>query len=110
MNSDDPVIQNAFDKELSSYSIKKQSHTAAVARNQRMQILLGQFSSATTPAAKADIANAMQFEQVQIQNDAQMLANLEKLHDKEEALLAAAKARAYMKETLSIGTHWTEID
>ena len=106
MNSDDPAVQSVYDNELAAYNMKNQSYSAAVARNQRMQTLLGQFSSATTPAAKADIANAIQFEQTQIQNDAQMLASLEALNEKRSALKIEAKTREHTRKMFNEGISW----
>lgn len=93
MTSTDPRIQEVYDNELMDYNIKQKIYESTVERNQRMQSLLNQFSSATTPAAKADIANAINFEQIQIQNDAQMIASLEDLNKKRQRYMKEQRAK-----------------
>ncbi len=91
MYSDDPVVQRQYDNKLRQYNAQTKFYKASVERNKKMQSLLGQFSTATTPAAKEDIANAIRFEQTQVQNDAQMMATMNTLMEKQRVLEHEAK-------------------
>lgn len=103
MHSKNPHRQRQYDRELIEYDLQKKSYDAAVERNQRMQSLLGQFSTATTPAAKEDIANAISFEQTQIQNDTQMAAAMNTLLEKQDLLEHEAQARENIRIMMNEG-------
>lgn len=93
MYSDDPIVQRQYDNKLRQYNAQTKFYKASVERNKKMQSLLGQFSTATTPAAKEDIANAILFEQTQVQNDAQMMATMNNLMEKQQRLEHDASER-----------------
>lgn len=91
--SDDPNVQRRYDNKLKQYNAQTKFYKASVERNKKMQSLLSQFSTATTPAAKEDIANAIRFEQTQVQNDAQMMATMNTLMEKQQRLEHDASER-----------------
>lgn len=93
MYSDDPLVQRRYDNQLRQYNAQSKFYKASVERNKKMQSLLGQFSTATTPAAKEDIANAIRFEQTQVQNDAQMMATMNTMMDERRRLEARKKSQ-----------------
>ena len=103
MYSDDPVVQRQYDNKLRQYNAQTKFYKASVERNKKMQSLLGQFSTATTPAAKEDIANAIRFEQTQVQNDAQMMATMNTMMEKQRVLEHEAKANEDIKIMLGEG-------
>ena len=103
MYSDDPEIQKRFDQELLSYKAQRNYYNGTVARNNRMQTLLNQFSTATTPGLKADLANAINFEQLQIRNDAQMMDTLNKLMEKQKSLESEQLAETNIQNALRSG-------
>lgn len=103
MFSDDPVVQRQYDNKLRQYNAQTKFYKASVERNKKMQSLLSQFSTATTPAAKEDIANAIRFEQTQVQNDAQMMATMNTLMEKQRILEHEAKADEDIKIMLGEG-------
>ena len=76
MHSNDPAIQKRYDSELQQYSAQKRFYDSAVKRNKNMKNLLNQFNTATNPAAKADLANSIQFENTQMENDAKMMESM----------------------------------
>ena len=91
MYSDDPIVQRRYDNKLKQYNAKTKFYKASVDRSNRMSDLLEQFNTATTPSAKDDIANAIRFEQTQVQNDTQMMASLNELMEKQR-LMESEKA------------------
>ena len=99
MFSDDPIVQRRYDNKLRQYNAQSKFHKASVERSEKMKDLLEQFDTATTPAAKDDIANALRFEQTQIQNDTKMMASLNDLMA-ESRLLEAGKAARKSTNTL----------
>lgn len=103
MFSNDPMVQRRYDNKLRQYNIQNKFYNSAVKRNKKMQVLLGQFSSATSPAAKEDIANSIRFEQTQIQNDNQMLSSLNSQMREQERLEAGAAARESTRLLLNEG-------
>ena len=103
MFSSDPQVQRRYDNKLRMYNAQTKFYKSSVERNKKMQSLLGQFSTATTPAAKDDIANAIRFEQTQVQNDAQMMASLNDLMEKQRRLEVGAAARERSRKLLNEG-------
>lgn len=97
MYSDDPVVQRQYDNKLRQYNAQTKFYKASVERNKKMQSLLGQFSTAQTPAAKEDIANAIRFEQTQVQNDAQMMATMNTMMEKQRILEAGKRSDEKVK-------------
>ena len=93
MFSDDPQVQRRYDNRLRMYNAQNKYYEGTVKRNNNMQSLLEQFSTATTPAAKEDIANAIRFEQTQVQNDAQIMASLNDLMERQQRLEHDAKEK-----------------
>lgn len=76
MHSNNPAVQERYDSELQQYSAQKRFYDMSVQRNKNMKSLLNQFNSATNPAAKADLANSIQFENTQLENDAKMMESM----------------------------------
>ena len=103
MFSDDPQVQRRYDNKLRMYNAQTKYYKASVERNKKMQTLLIQFSTATTPASKSDIANTIRFEQTQVQNDAQMMATLNKLMENQQRLENGAAARESTRRLLNEG-------
>jgi type IV secretion system protein VirB5 len=56
---------------LQKLALMNKFYQQSIKRNVRMKSLLDRFETVDTPAAKADVANAIAFEQTQIQNDEQ---------------------------------------
>jgi len=93
MYSDDPEVQESYDKELQAYAAREEFYNTAVERNKRMTELLNEFENAATPAQKEDIGNSIRFEQTQIENDAKMMASLNQLMEDQRRLEHSAKER-----------------
>jgi type IV secretion system protein VirB5 len=105
LNSSDPYTQSRWDSELLRFDANQKLYDSTVKRNEKMLSLLTQFSSATTPAQKESLANAIHFEQLQLQNDVQMvqaMSNLLKQRE-EQALEANSEEirRQFMNEGFS---------
>ncbi len=94
MYSDDPMVQRSYDRQLKEYKMKTIFYENSVKRNENMASLMTQYQSATTPATKADLANAIAFEQTQIQNDAQMQQTLQTVMEEQRINEAKASMRA----------------
>jgi type IV secretion system protein VirB5 len=99
MYSDDPENQKKLDQALMNFKAQRGYYNGAVARNTRMQALLSDFASVTTPAQKSDIANAINFEQLQIQNDTQMMNTMNQLMEQQVTLEVDQSARDSMKKS-----------
>lgn len=103
MHSDNPAVQRRYDNELKRYNAQSKYYKTVVDRNRRMAGLLEQFSGASTPAAKSDIANAISFEQTQVQNDTQMMNTMNELMDKQERLRKDTETRERTRVMLNEG-------
>jgi len=84
--SEDPQQQESFDRELKSYQVQTKFYDLSIERNKKLNNLLDQFSSATTPAAKADLANSIEFESTRIANDAKLMESMNQLMAQERLL------------------------
>ena len=103
MFSDDPNVQRRYDNKLRMYNAQTKYYKATVKRSNNMQSLLEQFSTATTPAAKEDIANSIRFEQTQVQNDTQMMASLNDLMEKQQHLEMESRAEERIRARFNEG-------
>jgi type IV secretion system protein VirB5 len=92
MISDDPIIQAKWDKQLQSYSAQQKFYDLSAERNENLTNLLDQFTTATNPAAKADLANSIQFENAQIENDKAMMQTMTELMKAEQVLADEKRA------------------
>ncbi|UJF17255.1 type IV secretion system protein [Vibrio sp. SS-MA-C1-2] len=101
--SDDPIVQQQYDNQLKQFNLQNKMYDSAVERNDRMKSLLNEFSTATTPAAKDDIANSLRLEQLQMQNDAQMMQTMNALMSKERVMKADQSARESSRRLLNEG-------
>ena len=99
MWSDQPETQQRFDSALKMYSFKQKSYEASVNRQSRIQKISNQMSLADNPAKKADLSNALAFEQSQQQNDSALVARLDELM-KERDTLARQQKNAAQKSKL----------
>jgi len=86
MVSSDPKIQKMFDKKLQAYRAQTKYYEISKQRNDNLTNLLAQFKTATNPAAKADLANSIQFESAQIKNDSKMMETMTALMEQTSTL------------------------
>lgn len=84
--SDNPSIQARFDKQLQSYKATNDFYSTAVKRSEKLGDLLDEFALATNPAAKADLANSIQFENTQVENDGKLMETMSLLMQQKEAM------------------------
>jgi type IV secretion system protein VirB5 len=103
MKSDNPQLQRNYDNILRQQKIQEDMYGVSVKRSERMSGLLNQFDSAETPAAKADIANSLRFEQVQMQNDTQMMEHLIATMERQRLLDKGARMRELQRKLLGDG-------
>lgn len=110
MHSDNPAIQKRMDRKLQQLNAQQQYYEATINRNNQLQSLLDQFTAATTPAAKEDIANAIALQKGQIENDKQMMSAMNTLMTEQNTLEADQAARAqrdqYMNTELVVPTNF----
>ncbi len=76
LNSNNPANQGKWDSELKAYRAQTEFYNMSVKRNENLRALLDQFTTATNPAAKADLANSIEFENTQVENDAEMMKSM----------------------------------
>ena len=101
MWSDQPATQQRFDSALKMYSFKQKSYEASVNRQSRIQKISNQMSLADNPAKKADLSNALAFEQSQQQNDSALVARLDELMKERDALARQQKNAAQKSRLLN---------
>jgi type IV secretion system protein VirB5 len=86
MVSNNPTTQKKYDRKLQTYSAQSKFYDMSVKRNDNLKDLLAQFTTATNPAAKADLANSIQFENARIKNDAKMMESMTALMEQTATL------------------------
>lgn len=102
MHSDDPVIQRRYDLKLKEYKFQENLLEVSKTRNDRMRTLLTQFNAATTPAAKADLANSIEYEKMQMQNEQEMMGAMNNVLVKQRQLERSKAARENIDKLLSL--------
>lgn len=90
--SDDPVIQRRYDMQLKQLRFQEMLYERSAERNTRMSRLLSQFGSATTPAAKEDLANSINFETMQMQNEQRMMDSMSDMLERQKTLEAQQRS------------------
>ncbi|MFV8433655.1 type IV secretion system protein [Vibrio owensii] len=90
--SDDPVIQRRYDMQLKQLRFQEMLYERSTERNERMSRLLNQFGSATTPAAKEDLANSINFETMQMQNEQRMMDSMSNMLERQKTLEAQQRS------------------
>ncbi|WP_434529569.1 type IV secretion system protein [Vibrio sp. K4] len=86
LKSDDPLVQRRYDMQLKQFRFQEMLYERSAKRSERMSRLLGQFETATTPAAKEDLGNSINFEQIQMQNDQQMMVAMSDMLERQKQL------------------------
>ena len=108
MYSDNSSKQAAMDRELMSFAVQRDYYTTAVNRNKKMSGLLAAYSGADTPLKRESIANAINFEQMRIQNDMAMMDSMKIMMEKQLVLEADERAsnniEASLKPTITLIT------
>jgi type IV secretion system protein VirB5 len=94
LTSDNAATQQRYDRKLQEFYIQQRFYKASVKRNEMMSDLVSQFSTAKTPSAKEDIANAISLQQTQLENDKQMMSSMSDLMERQRTLEATAEAKA----------------
>ncbi|MDA0124458.1 MULTISPECIES: type IV secretion system protein [Vibrio] len=84
--SDDPVIQRRYDTQLKQLRFQEMLYERSNERNERMSRLLNQFGTATTPAAKEDLANSINFETMRMQNEQRMMDSMSDMLERRKQL------------------------
>ncbi|BFN33670.1 hypothetical protein VHTUMSATKI_38650 [Vibrio harveyi] len=90
--SDDPLIQRRYDLQLKQLRFQEMLYERSTKRNERMSRLLSQFGSATTPAAKEDLANSINFETMQMQNEQHMMDSISDMLERQKTLEAQQRS------------------
>lgn len=103
LKSDDPAVQHRYDQKLRQYKMQEQFYDSTVKRNNHMQSLLKQFNTASTPAAKADLTNSINYEQIQLQNDNNMMASMSALMEKQQRMEETAAVQENTRALLHEG-------
>lgn len=100
LKSDDPLIQRRYDMQLKQLRFQEMLYERSAERNERMSRLLGQFKTATTPSAKEDLGNSINFEKIQMQNDQQMMITMSDMLRKQQEFEVQRQANARMNKRL----------
>lgn len=84
--SDNPVTQRRYDMQLKQLKFQETLYERSAKRQARMSRLLSQFSTATTPAAKEDLGNAINFEKTLMENEQDMMTAMSKMLEHQKQL------------------------
>lgn len=93
--SDNPVIQRRYDMQLKQLKFQETLYERSAKRQERMSRLLSQFSTATTPAAKEDLGNAINFEKTLMENEQDMMTAMSEMLERQKQLEARKQAKEF---------------
>ncbi|OCH65471.1 conjugal transfer protein TrbJ [Vibrio diabolicus] len=91
--SDNPVTQRRYDMQLKQLKFQETLYERSAKRQERMSRLLSQFSTATTPAAKEDLGNAINFEKTLMENEQDMMTAMSEMLERQKVLERNQRAR-----------------
>ncbi|MGG5276286.1 type IV secretion system protein [Pseudomonas syringae pv. coryli] len=95
MQSDDPLQQEVFDKQLTNLSTAQGAYRANNLRLQNLKDLQQLADSAQTPQEKQDIQARLQVEQASITNESNRLATSKDIMERQDKLLAAKQNKKF---------------
>lgn len=98
--SDDPKMQAHYDKMLQNHTVQETHYNKSVERQNRIIKLSSLIQSADTPAKKADLTNALEFERIALMNEQQMIALTQKLMEQQRDLETRARVRQSKQKLL----------
>ncbi|GIU48872.1 hypothetical protein TUM4438_31230 [Shewanella sairae] len=101
MNDDDPKIQERYDKVLKNFAFLKKTYKTSVTRQERIIELTTQLRYADSPAKKADLANALQYEQVQLANEVALTKSMNELMREQQELERKSRMIKLKKQLLT---------
>lgn len=108
--SDDPLIQRRYDLQLKQLRFQEMLYERSTKRNERMSRLLSQFGSATTPAAKEDLANSINFETMQMQNEQHMMDSISDMLERQKTLEAQQRSLKLKHQIFGDGIPLKEVN
>ena len=91
--SDDPVVQRRYDMQLKQLRFQEALYERSAKRNERMSRLLSQFGTATNPAAKADLGNAINYEETLMKNEQEMMVAMSNMLERQRRIEVGNWAR-----------------
>lgn len=101
LHSDNPVIQRRYDMQLKQLKFQETLYERSAKRQERMNRLLSQFHTATTPAAKEDLGNAINFEKTLMNNEQEMMTAMSDMLERHKQLEIDQKSRESIQYLLS---------
>ena len=101
--SDDPVVQRRYDMQLKQLRFQEALYERSAKRNERMSRLLSQFGTATNPAAKADLGNAINYEKTLMENEQDMMIAMSNMLERQTQLEAKRKAVSFSRSMFADG-------
>jgi type IV secretion system protein VirB5 len=102
LKSDNPATQKQYDSMLKQYAFQEKTYNLSVERQNRIMQLTNMLKSADTPSKKADLANSIQFERVQLANDSKMMADLDSLMKRQETLETNSRVLKQKEKLLEV--------
>ncbi|WP_299496346.1 type IV secretion system protein [uncultured Shewanella sp.] len=102
LRSDNPSLQAQYDTKLRQLNAQQKYYDATINRNNQLQSLMAQFTSATNPAVKEDLANAITLQQTQIENDKEMMKSLTVLMSEQSQIESEIRERNELDEFLTM--------
>lgn len=102
LKSDDPATQSRYDSLLKNYAFQERNYKASVSRQKRISKLTDMIKSADTPAKKADLANSLQFESVQLANENQLMESMRQLAEQKQQMEQKAREDKFINETTTL--------
>jgi len=100
--SDNPVIQRRYDMQLKQLKFQETLYERSAKRQERMSRLLSQFGTATTPAAKEDLGNAINFEKTLMENEQDMMTAMSEMLERQKQLETRKQARERFNNRLKL--------
>lgn len=95
LKSDNPVIQEQYDKMLAGYDMLQKADKTNNQRVQNLQELGSLLNSANTPQQKGDLQLRLQVEQINIQNEQNRLQNVAMLMEQQQQIIDKGKAKSF---------------
>ena len=88
--------------QLKQLRFQEMLYERSTERNERMSRLLSQFGSATTPAAKEDLANSINFETMQMQNEQRMMDSMSNMLQQQSQIEIHREAKERINKRLAL--------
>ncbi len=100
LTSSNPILQKRFDNLLTNLNVLQKSYESSAQRQRNIEQLSRYMNSSNTPQQREDLANRLQYEQIQLANERTRLDTIQRLMDLQQQAETQKNVNDYMQQLI----------